>query len=978
MVDIYGNPYAQDVGQFGADNSNVERYKQAAEYAKDAEDAAKRAVTGIDEIIDLQNVTKQLQDKTDQQEQQFQQTTVQLNDQILAVVGLNSQTVAAADTANLAAQGAEQAKLDAEAAADLVKNMEAKAHTVDATKPAEVVVTTDTTDPTKPKLVVDFGIPKGESGKLEDALNVPDIDPALVGPNTSIVIADKQGGHAYTTSMDTIAKIVSIPSINGKNGPIVLDKTWVGLDNVENVASYSKTEADAKLKASADGYIKLYENNDELMADIPNRSNGEIVGNIRIKPGTNPLDANEAFWQWWQVSEDPTTHVKSAIQLQEQKYVRSINGSPPDGKTGDVAFTLPSGDAQLWIGEMVMFPHDPSLPYLKKNPYPGVLRADGSDYTIGGNMNSGKLDSPYAGLIASFQAGNVAHVTFAEWDAGARTVFAWDGDATPTGKFRVPDLTQGTVLRSPHFDDLNTPTEQSQEVEGHIYDQIPYVATVNGVVPDDDGNVIVSPDDIGAMGFYSFDIPTATPLESYDLVTRNQIYSVSSIYPDQPAGIGANQSCKGILTNFYSGIGAPGSSDVVQNLYSYNGTLYTRTGSVNKSTQAITWNNVSVNGGDASGWTNFSTSGFAKVTSLGKNSDITELAASNFVPLKTTQGGVGRLWNAKDPTTTQAVREDLLITAVATMNIGTTAGTVAAGDDRRFPAAGDTGTTWTRGDDVRIFNFKTADNTTGIQTLSGDLIVKTDTTSGTDPSNSGKVEANSFKAVTRATNGTLDTSRSIETKVESGTIAVGSAVGAVTFNYGTDNTSIGVEAGTNNKISGLAFTHPNNIKMEYQADGQLVSAIDLSDSGVIADGSILGTAFVTKDYVIDKITDAIGSGGGTGGGTPPDYQTYKDKVDALDTLVRDPVDGLATKAGQADLVTERGRIDGLASDKLDATVAESTYGKLTDLAQFETAFFALRARVKAAEGKLSPPIVVDPTDASETYTPLFGGTAPTP
>lgn len=937
MVDIFSTPSTQDVGQFGADNSNVERYKQAAEYAAEAKEWAEKAVGGVGTIENLQQITGQLQDRTEAQAKTIDQLGVAFTDQTVELSRMNQDTQAAAQAAHQAETNAISAASDAEAAAQVIQTMKVDAHTVEATVPADAVYDKATN-------TLHLGIPKGESGRIEDIANTPAL-PGAPDASTKIMVADTTQQKAYLADLGSLASLMSVTSVNGHNGTVVLTKNDVGLGNVENVASYSKTEADAAVS----GFFKSYPTLTEANADIVNRKEGEVVVvyNYDSDP-SHTIPTTKAQRDWYKVTNGQLVQWGNG-----ENIVRTINGKLPNDQ-GELQISLPEGNPQLWLGEMVMFPYNPDP--TKQVHYPGVLRADGGTHSVVG----------YSALINSFKDGTIPYVSFAEWDAGAKTVFGWDGNDT-TGNFRTPDWTDGAAIRTPVIDNVNVAgQESSSETLGSVYEQVPYVVSINTFTPDEDtGDVYLRAEDVGALGGESFPIYDEFSLSDWAVVATNGLYSVPGRPADIPDAIGT-ANVEGILLNWASTNEDATVCTVVQELYTSTGAHYTRSGRYTIATQSIVWNNLSLNGGDTKGWAALDLRSYAR---SGANSDITALNALT-TPLTTQQGGFGRSWTAGQEASVAPIRTALNLSPVATMNIGQTAGTVAAGNDNRFLTVGISAANVAAGNDIRFRNFLPADATTpangsqvGKALFQGDIVLTQNTTPGTVV-NSGSIDAaGSVSADTIVADKSVrvkktDNASDNAVVLANPTTPVTAAdqeTGSLTFNYHADKAVVKATTADATTLASLDFGVNGNT-VTLQANGVMVSPIDLTNDAEVTDANVPANAYVTRAWV----TAHAGSGGGTGGGTTggvsqDDFNNLASRVSSAETSIS----GLTTQA----------------SGFLTSADASTTYATITNAHAMELALIDLIARVAVLEAKATAGVTTPPSGESNPYNPIF---APTP
>lgn len=235
-----------------------------------------------------------------------------------------------------------------------------------------------------------------------------------------------------------------------------------------NQASNATTEAD-RAKAEADraaqvvdskldkedisGFIKVYKTKSEADADVTSRVLGEKV---------LVWNQTEAKYGWYKVAGTAEAPTLELVEV-EQRLV-SVNNVHADD-AGNVQITLPGGNPSLWLGEVTWFPYDKDSGV----GYPGVLPADGREV----------LRVDYPDTWEAIEAGLIPSVSEAEWQAGATLYFS-TGDGSTT--FRLPDMMQGQAFRA---------AAKGEENAGNIKEQIPYITSVNGVLPEDATGAIV-------------------------------------------------------------------------------------------------------------------------------------------------------------------------------------------------------------------------------------------------------------------------------------------------------------------------------------------------------------------------------------------------------------------------------------------------------------------------------------------------------
>lgn len=461
-----------NVGQFGATDESIGAYKQAAEYAKDAEYWAKISESGIKTIEDLLVVVEELLKTSAMQAQDIEDLKAAFAAQDARLMQLISQTNAAVADANAAIEIIDQKIIEVQKQLDILAAMYLTVNTLPPGSPA-----TGSYNPATGEMILN--IPEGEPGK--DG-SVKDLDTASQGVPEAAdwgFYVDKDDNTVHKALMSDIAKtfpsVTSVKVGTGSKeiGDIEVTATKLGLGNVQNVASYSKTESDTKSK----NFIKPYLTKASADADAPNRQVGEKV-----------LVWNGTSYDFYDIIAGATgtdPNKLSAAPSKQEKRIVTVNLKEPDS-TGNIDITVPTGNPSLYLGEMVMFPYDPA----KNVSYPGVLPADGR---VVAKTSAGDLGP-------SLVSGQLPVVSETEWQAGAKQYFSWgkladgitDADATNYIQIRLPDWTTGEAIRSPSKTGDTT-------YKGNSLQQIPYITTVNGQGPNDSsGAIVLTPVQLGA------------------------------------------------------------------------------------------------------------------------------------------------------------------------------------------------------------------------------------------------------------------------------------------------------------------------------------------------------------------------------------------------------------------------------------------------------------------------------------------------
>lgn len=218
-------------------------------------------------------------------------------------------------------------------------------------------------------------------------------------------------------------------------------------DRAKAEADRAQSVVDAALDAEDIApFVKLYKSKTEAEADVVNRVVDETV-----------LVWNESAsaYGWYKVVTDGAT---KSLELDEaETRLISVNNIRPDS-LGNVQVTIPGGNPSLWLGEVTLFPYDNTGTI----GYSGILLADGRELN--------RVD--YPDLWSAIEAGLIPSVTEAAWQAGSNQFYS-TGNGTTT--FRLPNLLQGQAFRAP---------EAGEDDAEKIQDQVPYITSVNGVLPD--------------------------------------------------------------------------------------------------------------------------------------------------------------------------------------------------------------------------------------------------------------------------------------------------------------------------------------------------------------------------------------------------------------------------------------------------------------------------------------------------------------
>ena len=456
-----------NVGQFGATEGSIGAYKQAAEYAADAKYWTLLAEAKFGTVDDLIAEVEKLYQQGVLLREDIEALKQDFRDQDARLMQLIAQSNAAVANANNAIALINQKLVEVDKQLDILLGMTVEVTTLSPGQPA-----TGEFDPTTGK--ISLGIPEGLPGKDGSVKDLNTVDTGVPVAGDLGFYVDQTDNTVHKTTLENIANLIpSVRDISVNGGPaesgsvsLTIDKSTVGLDNVENVASYSKEETDKKV----DRFIKAYNTKADADADAINRKAGETI-----------LVWEDTKYSFYTVAFDNILE-----PLKTEPRVVTVNSRVPDS-TGNIDITIPTGNPSLYLGEMVMFPYDPT----KNISYPGILPADGRLVS----------KESAADLGPSLLSGQLPVVSETEWQAGAKQYFSWgkqadgitDADATNYINIRLPDWTGGEAIRSP---DSTTDTEY----KGQVQAQKPYIVTVNGLSPNDNtGNVNLTPATIGAI-----------------------------------------------------------------------------------------------------------------------------------------------------------------------------------------------------------------------------------------------------------------------------------------------------------------------------------------------------------------------------------------------------------------------------------------------------------------------------------------------
>lgn len=466
---VYNNqePTAvNNVGQFGATEGSIGAYKQAAEYAADAKYWALLAESKFGTVDDLIAEVEKLYKQGILLQQDIEDLKQDFKDQDARLMQLIAQTNAAVANANNSIALINQKLIEVDQQLDILLAMKVTVTTLPPGSEATGSFNNQTGE-------IKLGIPEGEPGRdgsVTDLNTAPSGTPVL-GDIGFYVDADDN--KVYKTTLNDIANLIpSVRSIKVNDGPeqdgdvvLTLNKNTVGLGNVLNVAQYSRQEINDKF----DKPVKIYQTKADADANAQYRQTGESV-----------MVWENTQYVFYTVAAD-----KTLTPAKTEGRIITVNSRSPDS-AGNIDITIPTGNPSLYLGEIVMFPYDPS----KSVSYPGVLPADG-------RLVSKESASD---LGPSLVSGQLPVISETEWQNGSKQYFSWgkladgitDADSTNFINIRLPDWTGGEAIRSPDSD-------RDTQYDGSVQSQKPYIVTVNNQAPDDaTGNVNISKTLLGA------------------------------------------------------------------------------------------------------------------------------------------------------------------------------------------------------------------------------------------------------------------------------------------------------------------------------------------------------------------------------------------------------------------------------------------------------------------------------------------------
>ena len=455
-----------NVGLYGATDESIGAYKQASEYAADARYWALLAESKFGTVDDLIAEVERLFQQGILMRADIEQLKQDFENQDARLMVLVAEANAAASNAQNAVDIVNQKLIEIQAQLDLLLAMKVTVETLPPGSEATGSFNNQTGE-------IHLGIPEGEKGAAGSVTNLSTAPTGTPEIGDIGFYVDKDDNTVHKTSLESIANLIpSVRSIKVNDGVaetgevvLTLTKDTVGLGNVLNLPQYSRQEVNNKV----DNFIKVYGTKEEADADAANRQVGETV-----------LVWNSVKYDFYEVASN-----KTLTPSKSEPRIVTVNSRVPDS-SGNIDITIPTGNPSLYLGEMVMFPYDPS----KNVSYPGVLPADGR---LVAKETAGDLGP-------SLVSGQLPVVSETQWQSGARQYFSWgkladgvtDADSTNFVSIRLPDWTGGEAIRSPS-------KANDGGYSGSTFSQTPYIVTVNGKGPNDtSGNVVLSSIDLGA------------------------------------------------------------------------------------------------------------------------------------------------------------------------------------------------------------------------------------------------------------------------------------------------------------------------------------------------------------------------------------------------------------------------------------------------------------------------------------------------
>lgn len=304
-----------NVGQFGADNSNIIRYKQAAEYAEDARLYALAAAESMTDADNLLNRAEEILTEA-------REILTEIQDIEAEVEGLEARVAAAEAIANEAVAKAQQAIDDTAgiiaAAQGYANAAQASSNTAQGFSQAAAQSATAASN----------AVTQAQGYRDEASGFADEAETHVTEAETAVDQAEVQANRAKTEA-DRAAEIVA------------------GIPGKETI----------------DGFAKIYRNKADADADVSERTLGDKV---------LVWDNDTSVYNWYDIT--GTLDNKALTLNTTEKKLKTVNNIQPDD-AGNVQVTLPSGNPSLWLGETVLFQYDPE----KNVSYPGLLPQDGRE-----------------------------------------------------------------------------------------------------------------------------------------------------------------------------------------------------------------------------------------------------------------------------------------------------------------------------------------------------------------------------------------------------------------------------------------------------------------------------------------------------------------------------------------------------------------------------------------------------------------------
>lgn len=305
-----------NVGQFGADNTNIIRYKQAAEYA---EDARLYAIQAAEAIVDADNLLNR----------------------------------------------AEEILQEARDILDSVKDVETDVDALEARVTVAEAIANDAIAKAQLAIEQTAGILAAARGYADAAQN-----------SAQSAQGFSQSAAQYAAAADSAATQAQgfRDEADGfaDEAETHVTEAEAAVTSAETQANRAKTEADRAAeivagipgKETIDGFAKLYKNKADAEADVADRTIGDKV---------LVWDEGTSVYTWYDIT--GTLENKELTLNSTEKRLKSVNNIQPD-VDGNVQITLPSGNPSLWLGETVFFQYDPD----QGITYPGLLPQNGNEY----------------------------------------------------------------------------------------------------------------------------------------------------------------------------------------------------------------------------------------------------------------------------------------------------------------------------------------------------------------------------------------------------------------------------------------------------------------------------------------------------------------------------------------------------------------------------------------------------------------------